>query len=41
MPLLERLAPAHVTTTDRLGRAMLRAARTGFPDHIVANENLR
>jgi uncharacterized protein YbjT (DUF2867 family) len=41
IPLLERLAPAHVTTTDRLGRAMLRAARTGFSDHIVANENLR
>ena len=41
VPLLERLAPSMVTTTDRLGRAMLRAARTGFPEHIVANADLR
>lgn len=41
LPLIERLAPRHMTTTDRLGRAMLRAARTGFPDHIVANVDLR
>jgi uncharacterized protein YbjT (DUF2867 family) len=41
IPLLERVAPRYVTTTDRLGRAMLRAARTGFPDHIVDNIQLR
>jgi uncharacterized protein YbjT (DUF2867 family) len=41
MPLLERIAPRRITTTDRLGRAMLRAARTGFPDHVVANADLR
>jgi uncharacterized protein YbjT (DUF2867 family) len=40
-PLLERMAPNRVTTTDRLGRAMLRAARTGFSDHVVANADLR
>jgi uncharacterized protein YbjT (DUF2867 family) len=41
VPLFERVAPKYVTTTDRLGRAMLRAARTGFPDHIVENRDLR
>jgi uncharacterized protein YbjT (DUF2867 family) len=41
IPLFERIAPSYVTTTDRLGRAMLRAARTGFPHHIVQNRDLR
>jgi uncharacterized protein YbjT (DUF2867 family) len=39
--LLERVAPKYVTTSDRLGRAMLQAARTGFPSHIVENADLR
>ena len=41
VPLLSRLAPRYVTSTDRLGRAMLRAARTGLPTHIVENADLR
>ena len=41
IPLMERLAPKYVTTSDRLGRAMLQAARTGFPSHIVENADLR
>jgi uncharacterized protein YbjT (DUF2867 family) len=41
IPLLEKIAPRYVTTTDRLGKAMLRAARVGFGDHIVANADLR
>jgi len=40
-PLFERVAPKYVTTSDRLGRAMLRAARTGFPNRIVENADLR
>jgi uncharacterized protein YbjT (DUF2867 family) len=40
-PLLERIAPGYAITTDRLGRAMLHAARTGFPKHIVENRDLR
>lgn len=40
-PLLERVAPKHVTTTDRVGRAMLQAARTGFDNHIVENADMR
>jgi uncharacterized protein YbjT (DUF2867 family) len=39
--LIDRIAPSYVTTTDRLGRAMLRVARTGFPSHIVENADLR
>jgi uncharacterized protein YbjT (DUF2867 family) len=40
-PLLERIAPQYAITTERLGRAMLRAARTGFPQHILENRDLR
>ena len=41
LPLLDRIAPRYVTTTDRIGQAMLRAARTGFPRHIVENADMR
>jgi uncharacterized protein YbjT (DUF2867 family) len=41
MPLAERVAPAYFTTTDRIGRAMLRAARTGFPSRIVTSRDMR
>jgi uncharacterized protein YbjT (DUF2867 family) len=41
IPLLSRLAPKYVTSTDRLGRAMLRAVRTGLPTRIVENADLR
>jgi uncharacterized protein YbjT (DUF2867 family) len=41
MPLLGRVVPKWVTSTDRLGRAMLRAARTGLPARVVENADLR
>jgi uncharacterized protein YbjT (DUF2867 family) len=41
MPVFDRLAPKYVTSTQRLGQAMLRAARTGFPTRIVENADLR
>ncbi|MCO8273162.1 epimerase [Actinoplanes sp. TRM 88003] len=41
VPLLERIAPKYVTTTDKLAQAMLRAARVGFPNHIVENIDFR
>lgn len=41
VPVLERIAPKYVTTTDRLGRAMLRVARVGFPRHVLENADLR
>ncbi|MEV6343869.1 NAD-dependent epimerase/dehydratase family protein [Actinoplanes sp. NPDC051851] len=40
VPGLRRLAPGYVTTTDAIGRGMLRAAREGFPRHVVTNADL-
>ncbi len=40
IPVPTRVAPRFFTTTDRLGQAMLRAARTGFPSHIVEGREL-
>ena len=40
-PLLERIGPKYVTTTDRIGRAMLQVARVGYPSHILENADLR
>ena len=41
LSLLERLVPKYVTSTDRLGRAMLKAARGGFDRRILENRDLR
>ena len=41
IPMLFKIAPKYVTSTDRLGQAMLRAARTGFATRIVENADLR
>jgi len=41
LTLLERVAPKYVTSSDRLGRAMLHAARTGFSNRVVENADLR
>jgi uncharacterized protein YbjT (DUF2867 family) len=41
VPLLVRIAPKYVTTTDKLGSAMLRAVRVGFSRRIVENVDLR
>jgi len=41
LSLLDRVAPKYVTSTDRLGRAMLRLARHGLDDHLVENRDLR
>jgi uncharacterized protein YbjT (DUF2867 family) len=40
VPFFRRVAPRLVTTTDALGRAMLRAARTGFPNRVVTNADM-
>ena len=39
-PLLRRLAPAHVTTTEEVGRAMLRVAREGAPTKVLGNRDI-
>jgi uncharacterized protein YbjT (DUF2867 family) len=39
-PVLKRLLPNLVTTTERLGRAMIRVAREGAPKHVLEGSDL-
>jgi uncharacterized protein YbjT (DUF2867 family) len=39
-PVLKRLAPTHVTTSENLGRAMVRAADVGYPQRILENQDI-
>ncbi|GAA5201612.1 epimerase [Rugosimonospora acidiphila] len=39
-PLLRRVAPRHITTTERVGRAMINAARSGAPKRILENPDI-
>src|SRR5256714_10174423 len=39
-PLLYRLAPGHVTTSENLGRAMLAAAINGYPKRVLENRDI-
>lgn len=39
-PLLARLAPKWVTTTERLGRAMLHVAKYGAVERVLENETI-
>jgi uncharacterized protein YbjT (DUF2867 family) len=39
-PLLERVAPTHVTTSENLGRAMIEAAAAGYPKRILENADI-
>jgi hypothetical protein len=35
LPLLLRMFPKHVTTTEQLGRAMLAVAKRGYPKQVL------
>jgi uncharacterized protein YbjT (DUF2867 family) len=39
-PILKWLAPRHVTTTEHLGRTMIRVAQDGFPKRILEGTDL-
>lgn len=39
-PLLRRLLPRHVTTTEHVGRAMIRVAATGYSKHVLENPDI-
>jgi uncharacterized protein YbjT (DUF2867 family) len=39
-PLLKGLFPRYVTTTERVGRAMLNVARQGAPEPVLENEDI-
>jgi uncharacterized protein YbjT (DUF2867 family) len=40
LPLLRRLAPSFVTTTEQVGRAMLQAVRSGAPQRVLENRDI-
>jgi len=40
LPLLKRLFPKYITTTEILGRAMLTAAKRGTPKHILESADI-
>jgi uncharacterized protein YbjT (DUF2867 family) len=39
-PLLRRLLPRYVTTTEQIGRAMLRAVRDGAPRRVLESDDI-
>ena len=39
-PLLRRIAPAYVTTTEQVGRAMLHVARAGVPKRVLETKDI-
>jgi hypothetical protein len=41
LPLLHKIAPGAVITTEELRRAMIRAARHGAPKRVLENRDLR
>lgn len=39
-PLLKKLFPKYVTTTECVGRAMLNVTKRGFPTHVLENRDI-
>jgi uncharacterized protein YbjT (DUF2867 family) len=39
-PLLKRLFPRHLTTTENVGRAMIQVAATGYSKHVLENPDI-
>jgi hypothetical protein len=39
-PLLMRIAPGYVTTTENVGCAMLKVAREGWPQKVLGNREI-
>ena len=39
-PLIQRLAPRHVTTAENVGRAMIEVATRGYPKRILENPDI-
>jgi hypothetical protein len=40
LSLLTRVAPAYMTTSEQVGRAMIRVARDGYPKPILESEDI-
>ena len=40
LTLLNKIAPKYVTTTEQVGRAMIKVARKGFPKSVLESEDI-
>jgi hypothetical protein len=40
LPLLKAMLPNYVTTTEQVGRAVLKVARTGYPKRVLENKDI-
>jgi len=40
LTLLSRVAPSYMTTTEKVGRAMIRVARDGYPRPVLESEDI-
>jgi hypothetical protein len=40
MPLLKSAFPKYITTTEQLGRAMLKVAKNGYPAPILETKDI-
>ena len=40
LPLLKAIFPDYITTTEQVGRAMLKVAKTGFPKPFLENKDI-
>ena len=40
LSLLNRVAPAYMTTTEQVGRAMIKVAREGYPKAVLESEDI-
>ena len=39
-PVWKALLPKYVTTTEQLGRAMIKIAKLGAPKHVLENQDI-
>jgi hypothetical protein len=40
LSLLNRIAPKYMTTTEQVGRAMIKVVRDGYPKHLLESEDI-
>jgi hypothetical protein len=40
LPMMLRMFPNQVTTTEVVGRAMLRVAKSGYPKHVLESADI-
>jgi hypothetical protein len=40
LPLMKKFLPKYVTTTEQVGRAMIKIARQGFPKPVIENSDI-